>query len=157
MSLLMEALRKAEEAKRKIQTQDPDPLTGFSRAPATRPDITPAPVLSASPEPDATQDAADSGINADYLVDNFPRAARNDSDPEKPSTVSTFRSKPGRASVEELQSYLETTPEPEEAPHIPLLRTYSEMVANPKVVCGYTFPGANMSDPYAFVEYIDRC
>ena len=51
MSLLMEALRKAEEAKRKIQTQNPDSSPGFSRAPAAQPDITPAPVLTGSPEP----------------------------------------------------------------------------------------------------------
>ena len=45
----------------------------------------------------------------------------------------------------------------EEAPHVPLLRTYSEVVVNPEVVCGYTFPGANMSAPYSFVEYIEAC
>ncbi|HSJ83830.1 MAG TPA: ABC transporter substrate-binding protein [Acidimicrobiia bacterium] len=42
-------------------------------------------------------------------------------------------------------------------PHIPLLRTYDEIVVNPEVVCGYTFPGANMSAPYSFVEYISSC
>ncbi len=41
--------------------------------------------------------------------------------------------------------------------HIPLLRTYDEIVVNPEVVCGYTFPGANMSAPYSFVEYITAC
>jgi len=30
-------------------------------------------------------------------------------------------------------------------------------VADPAIVCGYTFPGANMSAPYSFVEYIDAC
>jgi len=45
----------------------------------------------------------------------------------------------------------------ENAMHVPLLRTYSEVVVNPDEVCGYTFPGANMSDPYAFVEYIEPC
>ena len=45
----------------------------------------------------------------------------------------------------------------EEAPHIPLLRTFSETVVNPGVVCGYTYPGANMSAPYSFVEYIEAC
>jgi peptide/nickel transport system substrate-binding protein len=42
-------------------------------------------------------------------------------------------------------------------PHVPLLRTYDEVVANPDVVCGYTFPGANMSAPFSFVEYIEAC
>lgn len=42
-------------------------------------------------------------------------------------------------------------------PHIPLLRTFDEIVVNPDVVCGYTFPGANMSAPYSFVEYISSC
>ncbi|MGH8953134.1 MAG: ABC transporter substrate-binding protein [Acidimicrobiia bacterium] len=42
-------------------------------------------------------------------------------------------------------------------PQIPLLRTYDEIVVNPEVVCGYTFPGANMSAPYSFVEYIESC
>ena len=41
--------------------------------------------------------------------------------------------------------------------HIPLFRTFSEYVADPEVVCGYTFPGANMSAPFSFVEYIDAC
>ena len=41
--------------------------------------------------------------------------------------------------------------------HIPLFRTFSEYVANPSVVCGYTFPGANMSAAYSFVEYIEAC
>jgi ABC-type transport system substrate-binding protein len=45
----------------------------------------------------------------------------------------------------------------ENAMHVPLLRTYSEFVVNPDEVCGYTFPGANMSDPFAFVEYIEPC
>lgn len=45
----------------------------------------------------------------------------------------------------------------EEVAHVPLLRTYTEYVVNPDVVCGYTNPGANMSDPFAFVEYIDKC
>jgi ABC-type transport system substrate-binding protein len=45
----------------------------------------------------------------------------------------------------------------ENAPHIPLLRTYSETVVNPDVVCGYTYPGANMSAPFSFVEYIEAC
>ena len=45
----------------------------------------------------------------------------------------------------------------ENAVHVPLLRVYSEVVVNPGAVCGYTFPGANMSDPYPFVEYIDPC
>lgn len=45
----------------------------------------------------------------------------------------------------------------ENAMHVPLLRTYSEFVVNPETVCGYTFPGANMSDPNAFVEYIEAC
>lgn len=43
------------------------------------------------------------------------------------------------------------------AAHIPLLRTYTEYVVNPETVCGYTNPGANMSDPFAFVEYIEKC
>ncbi|HEY4606934.1 MAG TPA: hypothetical protein VIH55_04730, partial [Acidimicrobiia bacterium] len=42
-------------------------------------------------------------------------------------------------------------------PQIPLLRTFSETVVNPDVVCGYTYPGANMSAPYSFVEYIESC
>jgi peptide/nickel transport system substrate-binding protein len=42
-------------------------------------------------------------------------------------------------------------------PHIPLLRTYSETVVNPDVVCGYLNPGANMSAPFSFVEYITAC
>ncbi len=42
-------------------------------------------------------------------------------------------------------------------PHIPLLRTYDEIVVNPGVVCDYLFPGANMSAPYSFVEYISAC
>ena len=41
--------------------------------------------------------------------------------------------------------------------HIPLFRTFSEYVADPSIVCGYTFPGANMSAPYSFVEYIEAC
>ena len=41
--------------------------------------------------------------------------------------------------------------------HIPLFRTYSEYVVDPSIVCGYTFPGANMSAPYSFVEYIKAC
>jgi peptide/nickel transport system substrate-binding protein len=41
--------------------------------------------------------------------------------------------------------------------HIPMFRTFSEYVADPAIVCGYTFPGANMSAPYSFVEYIDAC
>lgn len=45
----------------------------------------------------------------------------------------------------------------ENAPNIPLLRAYSETVVNPAVVCGYTFPGASMSAPYSFVEYIQAC
>jgi ABC-type transport system substrate-binding protein len=45
----------------------------------------------------------------------------------------------------------------EEVAHVPLLRTYTEYVVNPNVVCGYTNPGANMSDPFAFVEYIEKC
>ena len=45
----------------------------------------------------------------------------------------------------------------DQAPHIPLLRTYSETVVNPDVVCGYLYPGANMSAPYSFVEYIEAC
>lgn len=45
----------------------------------------------------------------------------------------------------------------ENAMHVPLLRTYEEFVVDPKVVCGFTFPGANMSDPYPFVEYIKAC
>jgi ABC-type transport system substrate-binding protein len=45
----------------------------------------------------------------------------------------------------------------DQAPHIPLLRTFSETVVNPEVVCGYTYPGANMSAPYSFVEYIEAC
>lgn len=43
------------------------------------------------------------------------------------------------------------------APHIPLLRTFSEVVVDPDTVCGYTFPGANMSAPFSFVEYIESC
>ncbi len=42
-------------------------------------------------------------------------------------------------------------------PQIPLLRTYSETVVNPDVVCGYLNPGANMSAPYSFTEYIESC
>lgn len=42
-------------------------------------------------------------------------------------------------------------------PHIPLLRTFDEIVVDPGVVCGYTFPGANMSAPFSFVEYISSC
>jgi ABC-type transport system substrate-binding protein len=42
-------------------------------------------------------------------------------------------------------------------PHIPLLRTYDEIVVNPEVVCDYTFPGANMSAAYSFVEFISAC
>lgn len=45
----------------------------------------------------------------------------------------------------------------ENAPHVPLLRSYSETVVDPGVVCGYTDPGANMSAPYSFVEYISAC
>ncbi len=45
----------------------------------------------------------------------------------------------------------------ENVQHIPLFRTYSEYVADPSIVCGYTFPGANMSAPYSFVEYIEAC
>jgi peptide/nickel transport system substrate-binding protein len=45
----------------------------------------------------------------------------------------------------------------ENAPHVPLLRSFSETVVNPDVVCGYTYPGANMSAPYSFVEYIEAC
>lgn len=41
--------------------------------------------------------------------------------------------------------------------HVPLVRTFSEVVADPDVVCGYTFPGANMSTGYSFVEYIESC
>jgi ABC-type transport system substrate-binding protein len=41
--------------------------------------------------------------------------------------------------------------------HVPLFRTFSEYVADPSVVCGYTFPGANMSAPFSFVEYIEAC
>lgn len=42
-------------------------------------------------------------------------------------------------------------------PHIPLLRTYDEVVVDPNVVCGYVFPGANMSADFSFVEYIESC
>ncbi len=42
-------------------------------------------------------------------------------------------------------------------PHVPLLRTYDEIVVNPGVVCDYVFPGANMSAPFSFVEYISAC
>ena len=45
----------------------------------------------------------------------------------------------------------------EGAPHVPLLRTFSEIVVDPDVVCGYTFPGANMSAPFSFVEHIESC
>jgi len=45
----------------------------------------------------------------------------------------------------------------EEAFHIPLVRSYTEFVVNPEVVCGYSYPGANMSDPFAFVETIKKC
>ena len=45
----------------------------------------------------------------------------------------------------------------ENAPHIPLLRSFSETVVNPDVVCGYSYPGANMSAPFSFVEYIESC
>lgn len=45
----------------------------------------------------------------------------------------------------------------EEAPHVPLLRVFSETVVNPEVVCGYSYPGANMSAPFSFVEYIEAC
>ncbi len=45
----------------------------------------------------------------------------------------------------------------EEAPHVPLLRTFSETVVDPDVVCGYSYPGANMSASYSFVEYIESC
>jgi len=45
----------------------------------------------------------------------------------------------------------------EGVPHVPLLRTYSETVVNPEVVCGYLNPGANMSASYSFVEYIESC
>ena len=45
----------------------------------------------------------------------------------------------------------------ENAPHVPLLRTFSETVVDPNVVCGYNYPGANMSAPFSFVEYIESC
>ncbi len=45
----------------------------------------------------------------------------------------------------------------EDAPHVPLLRTFSETVVNPDAVCGYSYPGANMSAPFSFVEYIESC
>ncbi len=45
----------------------------------------------------------------------------------------------------------------EEAPHIPLLRTFSETVVDSDVVCGYSYPGANMSAEFSFVEYIEAC
>jgi ABC-type transport system substrate-binding protein len=38
--------------------------------------------------------------------------------------------------------------------HVPLLRTSDEVVVDPKVVSGYTFPGAMMSAPHSFTEYI---
>jgi len=41
--------------------------------------------------------------------------------------------------------------------HIPLFRTFSEVVGDPEIVCGYAFPGANMSAPFSFVEYIEAC
>jgi len=39
----------------------------------------------------------------------------------------------------------------------PLFRTYEEVVVNPEIVCGHTFPGAGMSDRYPFVENIEKC
>jgi peptide/nickel transport system substrate-binding protein len=38
--------------------------------------------------------------------------------------------------------------------HVPLLRISDEVVVDPAVVDGYTFPGAMMSAPHSFVEYI---
>lgn len=38
--------------------------------------------------------------------------------------------------------------------HVPLLRTRDAVVADPDVVGDYRFPGAMMSSPHAFVEYI---
>ena len=38
--------------------------------------------------------------------------------------------------------------------HVPMLRTRDEVVVDPKVVSGYTFPGAMMSAPHSFVEHI---
>lgn len=38
--------------------------------------------------------------------------------------------------------------------HVPLLRIREQMVIDPAVVADYTFPGAMMSAPYSFVEYI---
>jgi Flp pilus assembly protein TadD len=115
MSLLMEALRKAEEAKRKIQTQNPGSSTDFSRAPANQPDIAPAPVLTAAPEPDFTEDELDTSVSSDYIVDNFLRTQKSERGPANlESAAFIARKKSSRASFEELQSYLETTPEHEE-------------------------------------------
>jgi tetratricopeptide (TPR) repeat protein len=109
----MEALRKAEEAKRKIQTQGADSSSDFSRAAASPPDIAPVPVLTASPEPELMHDELDSEVDADLFVDSFLRSAKTASAAATPPFVDGRKS--GRASVEELQSYLETTPDPEEA------------------------------------------
>ena len=45
----------------------------------------------------------------------------------------------------------------EGVPHVPLLRQFTETVVDPDVVCGYRYPGANMSAPFSFVEYIEAC
>jgi Flp pilus assembly protein TadD len=117
MSLLMEALRKAEEAKRKIQNQDPDASTHFSRQSFSQPDIAPIPVVTASLDTDFKREKSDPGLTADYMADNFLRHKRDGKrETLKPeSTRASSSAHPTRASVEELQSYLETTPEIEEA------------------------------------------
>ncbi len=122
MSLLMEALRRAEEAKRKIQNPDLDSSTNFSRKSASQPDIAPVPVVTASLDTDFKQEENDPGISTDHITDNFLGNERDGKREtrRRESTVASSSAKPTRASVEELQSYLETTPEIEET--TPVLR-----------------------------------
>ncbi len=115
----MEALRKAEEAKRKVQNQNPESLSNLKRDLANQDDIAPSPVLSATVGTELTLQQQDSDVTADYIVDKFlsnESDAKNASLTQVPPLRQTAR-KPGRASVEELQSYLETTPELEDTTH----------------------------------------
>jgi Flp pilus assembly protein TadD len=117
MSLLMEALRKAEEAKRKIQNEAADPANAMqNRAGEPTQDSNP------SADNGFTLEEMEPAVTADYIVDNFlssgnelENSAPQTSEPRLPSSPG----RPSRASVEELQNYLETTPELEETPPLP--------------------------------------
>jgi len=126
MSLLMEALRKAEEAKRNIQTKSadvaPDAVLNSHISQAdTAGDAVRTAALNSELDFDEEISPA---VTADYIVDNFLRTETASDQPasDDPVPVPVVRSpigKPTRASVEELLNYLEAAPELEETAPIP--------------------------------------